>query len=889
MKFSNKLIITMVVAFSLAACSPQKTSEEYLQSAQQSIVANDDASAIIDIKNAIRINRESVEARFLLGELYLRQGEAASAEKELQRSMDLGKNIELVLPKLLKSLNLQDKMSDIIPMIELHKNGQVEFMPQVLLYAGMANIDSGDKAAAKMAFMKANEISPESIYSKLGSAYLKVASQNIDEALFKIEEIVIEDSSISEAYLLKGNLLHSKKDYTNAVKAFQQYHKLLPKNLKVRMFLARDLIQDKQFSEATKHLDYLVKLFPEQPYVNQLKGIIAFKEGNYQSSLDFTEKAMRKGIDSSPNRIVAGVSAFNLQRYELAHQYLLNVADQLRDNHPVKKILAIVQMQLGYTDDASNILGDIEVLSVEDTNLLTTASYELLKSGKLDDAKLLLGKTQLIPGIDAQGMIRVGILQLSMNDLDGITNLEKALEISPELPMAKMALAAAYIRNKDFEKALELAEDWKTKEPNEAEGYNLTAKVLLIHNKIDEAEVQLRQALKVKPDNTYSILYFANKHIQNNELLESLTQLDKLLESSPDHIVALIQHYRVNKLLKTPEKSLEKIKLSFERNKENLTYRITYARALYSEKKYNDVVIVLVDYEAIDKDTPPVYWLLLGDSYNRLNESGKALLVYEEWINKQPNLKQAWLNKLSMQEKLNDLSGALITVQEAVKKSPEDIQLRSLLANFYIENKKFAQAQQVIDSFKDEVKNQSFIAGMQGKIWLTQSLFDKALPSLLALYNLDPTTDNALYIVKARQAINKHKSAFDFIKQHVEKYPLDKVSTSVLADLAIEHDKSLALKIYQELLILSPDNGTYLNNIAWVLYLTGNYEQANIHITKAINILGAHPKVFDSAGLIKLKLGLNDEGIALLERALKLSPKDSEISKHLEDARKGIL
>jgi predicted Zn-dependent protease len=134
-------VIHLVFALALTGCS-QKSPEELLANAQQKVALNQASDAIIDLKNVIRAEPRNTEARFLLGDLYLGQGDAASAEKELQRALDLGKNIELVLPKLLKSLNMLDKKSDILPMIELHKNGQVELMPQVLFYAGLADLAS---------------------------------------------------------------------------------------------------------------------------------------------------------------------------------------------------------------------------------------------------------------------------------------------------------------------------------------------------------------------------------------------------------------------------------------------------------------------------------------------------------------------------------------------------------------------------------------------------------------------------------------------------------------------------------------------------------------------------------------------------------------------------
>jgi putative PEP-CTERM system TPR-repeat lipoprotein len=875
-------VIHLVVALALTGCS-QKSPEELLSNAQQKVELNQASDAIIDLKNLLTAEPRNTEARFLLGDLYLGQGEAAFAEKELQQAVDLGKNIELVLPKLLKSLNLQDKNSDILPMIELHKNGQVELMPQVLFYTGLANIDADKISSAKAAFTKANEIAPESNYSKLGSAYLKLASQNIDEALLILEGILDEDPLVSEALMLKGNLLHSKKDYPNAVKAFQQYHKLLPKYLEVRMFLARDLIQDKQLSEATKHLDFLIELYPEQPYVNQLKGVIAYDEGNYQSSLNFTEKAIQNGINSPSNRVVAGVSAFRLQKYEAAYEYLNNSTGQLSANHPVKKILAIVHLQLGYTDDANLILSDLETLTAEDANLLTTASYELMKSGKANEAKFLLDKTQSIIGVDAQEMTKIGVLQLSLDDLDGITSLEKALEISPELPSAKLALAAAYISNNEYDKALDLARKWKEDEPSKIDGYILNAKILFLKNQVDKAENELNFALKINEFNPYSLLYFANKAFAEKSPKESIKLVEKLLSFTPNHIKALTLNYRAHKALGTASIATEQIAKCFSNDPNNISCRLLYSQVLFIESQFDDVIDLLkeVKYES---SKPELEWALLGASYLKLSQNKKALAVYDDWIEAQPQNRDAWLKKISAQEKLTDYTGALITVEQFLSTAPSEIQFKVLRATYLIFTKNFSEAQEQINSLTEQQKQRPLLKGLQGQLWLTEGKFEEAIPGLEELYNLIPSSYNTALIFAAYKKLGQDKIAFDFIKRHVELYPDDKISRTILAEKAITYNLELASKHYLVLQKLSPDNLPILNNFAWVEYQLGNYFEANKIINEALKLNSIHPQALDTAGLIQLKLGNKEKAVELLSKAKLLAPNDEDIARHYKDA-----
>jgi putative PEP-CTERM system TPR-repeat lipoprotein len=885
MKFSNKLIITMTVAFSLAACSPNETAEEYLQSAQKSILAGDDASAIIDIKNVIRMNKQDAVARLLLGDVYLRQGDAASAEKELQRAIELGKPIELVLPKLLKSLNLQDKNSDVLPLIELYKNGQVELLPQVLFYTGLAHIDAGNRAAAIAAFTKASEISPESVYGKLCSAYLKVEAENIDAALFKIEEAINVDSSISEIYMLKGNLLHSKKNYQSAVKAFQKYHQLLPKDLKVRMFLARDLIQDKQFSEATKHLDYLIKIFPEQPYINQLKGVISYEEGRYQSSLDFAKKAIQNGVNSPSNRVVAGISAFNLQQYELSYKYLVGITDQLEENHPLNKLLISIKMQLGYTADAINSINEIQTFNAEDLSLLTKASFELLKSGDFANAKELIQKSDDLHSNSAIDITRLGILKLSISDVEGIANLEEAIDISPELPLARMALASAYLYNKDYEKAHDLANKWKLESDNSIDGYRLAARTFLLQNKIDKAEIEFHKILEFAPESAYALMYFAQKSFDENEKSESLKYVKRVLTFSPYHIGALTISYRLGKLTLGNEAFLQNIAIAYEKNIDNIDYILLYARALFGEKRFSDVVSLLKSDYITSVQTPSMYWAILGTSYNQLDDHESALSTFEDWTEKKPNYREAWLKKMTEQEALGDYEGALRTVNSVLMKVGHDTQFAIIKINYQIILKNYETAQTSINALSTDEKNLPNVKGLQAQIYLTKDMFSQAVPGLKELYKLDGSSRHASLVYIAMTKMGNRKGAFNFLKLHVSDKKDDLLSTNLLAELAIEYDLELAKKLYYTLLDNEIVNGTLLNNLAWVEYKLKNYTKAETISERAVTSLNRHPKALDTLGLIKLMLGKKDEAVKLLEEASKLLPSDKLISEHLKRAK----
>jgi putative PEP-CTERM system TPR-repeat lipoprotein len=879
----NKLVILFCGALALSACSPNKTADENIASAKIHISNNQNAEALIELKNAIRSDLKNAEARFLLGSLYLQRGEAAAAEKELQKALTLGASEELVMTKLLKSMSLQEKEDEIIAIVEQNQDLPVKVLPAALLYQALAYTQIGEKKKAILAIERANEISEESVYSQLGGAYIKANADNIDGALNTLEAILIKSPNLTEALLLQGQLLVIKEDFSAAIIAFERYFTLLPANIKIRLYLANAYINNNQFDQADRHLDFILKAFPHHGFTNQLKGAVYFQKEDYKQALMHTEKAIQNGINTLSNRVVAGLSAFKLQEYERAHQFLAAVTDGLPSNHPALRVLAIVQLQLGYSEDAAEILSQFDGALSMDLNLFTSASLELLKSGKTNEAKSLLNKADGVTFENAEDMTRVGLLKLSMNDIGGIANLEKAADIAPDSSVAKIALASAYITNKEFGKALLLGEKWKKVLPNQVGGYNLIAKVLLLQGKVAAAEAELRSALVLEESNSLSLLYFAAKGLREGKPEEAIGSLDKVLNTNPDNIKALDLYYRANKAIGNEAVAIRNVVSSFENNKESAAYRLLYAKVLFIEQDFEKVIELLKNIED-RKSTLSLHWMLLSDSYLNTKQSTKALDLIDNWIEAKPQHRAAWLRKISIQETLDDFLGALSTVDSVLEFNSKDEQFTVLRSYYLIRNKQFKNAQMQIDSLTEKLKSLPLIQGLQGQIWLTEGKYAQALPGLRALYEKLPTPYNAALFFATLKELKQDKKAFDFLINHVKARPNDYMSRTLLAEKAMVFDKYLAKKHYLILLKKSPNSLSILNNLAWVEYELTNYQVANEFSERALALNDNHPQVLDTAGLIKLKLGDKKSAVTMLKKASKLLPADKKIAKHYQEA-----
>lgn len=83
-----------------------------------------------------------------------------------------------------------------------------------------------------------------------------------------------------------------------------------------------------------------------------------------------------------------------------------------------------------------------------------------------------------------------------------------------------------------------------------------------------------------------------------------------------------------------------------------------------------------------------------------------------------------------------------------------------------------------------------------------------------------------------------------------------------------------------------PENGTFLDTYAWILYMQERYEEAKIYVDQVMKVDSASltSTLYDHAGDIYIKTGQKQEAIDFWKKALEFNPEDSaEIRRKMEN------
>lgn len=211
------------------------------------------------------------------------------------------------------------------------------------------------------------------------------------------------------------------------------------------------------------------------------------------------------------------------------------------------------------------------------------------------------------------------------------------------------------------------------------------------------------------------------------------------------------------------------------------------------------------------------------------------------------------------------------------------ISLYSFLGKF---NKMYEKSQLAIDSFPD---NPSFYLykGLSAIQLKKEEIAIKALTEGISLVkdNRELEINFNIYLGEAYQAIKNYvQSEFHFEKA-LEMKPDDVyVLNNYSYYLSLRNEKlEYAEKLSKITVNAEPDNPTYLDTYAWILFKLDRYKEALLYIKKAYDFGGFQNQVIvEHFGDILLKSNNKEEAIKMWELSKKLGNSSSELILKIE-------
>ena len=318
-------------------------------------------AAVIELKNAIKLNAANLAPRVLLAKAYLAQGHASEAEHEIKKVAKRGADRSLTVPVLAKAYLFQYKERQLLDELSDHDLSS-SARAELLQVRGQALMNIGNNQAAMEAFDAVEKLTPASAQPLIGKTVAALRSNDIDRAAEFAERAVKLEPGNADAWNAQASVVHSRGDIAKALTLYDKALALSPELHDARIArIAIHLAQGKN-AETADDLSYEAEHNPFDPrpaYLRALRFARADDVHGANSALAeanvLLENINSEAVNNNCQLLdLAGSVNYGLGRFEQARDYYqvcLNGNPKLTDIR--KKLAGALPPAWGRCDTSS--------------------------------------------------------------------------------------------------------------------------------------------------------------------------------------------------------------------------------------------------------------------------------------------------------------------------------------------------------------------------------------------------------------------------------------------------------------------------------------------------------------------------------------------------------
>ncbi|WP_199609957.1 XrtA/PEP-CTERM system TPR-repeat protein PrsT [Flocculibacter collagenilyticus] len=875
LKMPKVAILSFTLMTILSGCN-NKTPQEYITNAQTLLDEGKNQAAILELKNAIKADMENASARYILGSTYLTLGQAKPARKELTKALELGYPADDISIKIVHAMYLQNNYSEILSYSKTLNNLTPEQQNIIFLYQTISHLALNKLEDAMDTFNNAKAISTESLHTRLAQAYVAQHQQAINEAISITEGILAQQPEHAHTLLLQAQLHRTNNNHAATRDALLKYKALTPFDLRAQLLLAQTHLELGETEAANTLIASLLQRLPNNGFVNFLKGQSEFNKGNYQETLNHIEKAHQNSFQTPVTRILAGISAYKLDKLEQAYHYLSNSIVNLPKEHKLHRLYAYLQLQLGYITDAQSTVENLTDISESDADLLANTGVRLAFSGDLISAQSYLKKATSLNSTP-ENLLHAGVIKVASDDASGLTNIEQALEQDPNLERGWLVLALYYIKHNEMDKAWDIAEQWE--ETDVANAKVIKGKILSLDNKVEQAAKYYYEALEVQPDLIPALMDLVEIEYNKKQYDQARSLSQRIIDKWPNHQRALMQQVSIGLETKSLD-SVERHLLNHIENYPNyLSPRIALATLYKLQNKPQQVIAQLDKFRTVLNSDA---WLLFADANLKVKGPASAQRYYDEWRRKHPTSYAAWLRGIGIRDMNGDLNGALELIEDAPESIQNVIVIQLLKLGYLTRTNQLEQANKLVTKLYQLNVPAEKLLKYQGDLAWVEKDYKKAYSFYVKNYDINPNYESAVKVAMAERQLNGPEASAKFLEQDLAKTPKDQQKLNSLAEFYLQHNQyAQAEQHYRTLLTINKNSAITLNNLAWTLYKQDRLEEALATAEQALNNAPQSVNILDTLGTIAIASNDYAAAIRYFEQALTVQPNNVDLQLRL--------
>lgn len=869
-----------LVLAAIAGCASDESPEQLIAQAKQYESQGDRRAAIIQLKNALQAQPDNATARLALGQLYLKAGDNASAEKELRRAIELGSKRAEALPLLAKSLLLQNK-----PQAVLDATASAAPDATLLSLRGDALLALKKPEESRQAFDTALQLEPNNSDALNGLARHALLKRDIEGAVRLADSAVSHNPADVDALLFRADLDKAMGKLDAARDSYDKALQLNPDAGAAHLQKAYLNISEKKFDAARADIAALRKVAPQNLLAYHARALLEFTEGKYKQALDSIQLMLKAAPDHLPTQLLAGAIQFSLGSFTQAEQHLKKYVESDGDNIYARKMLASVYLGLNRPGDALAQLKTALDTS-NDPALLNIGGRALQNLKQYDKAAAIYQRAIERDPKVAQSHVGLGLAKMSRGDAEGaVVAMRKGLELSPPQAIdTGIVLGTTHLQLKQYGQALAVFNQMLQRDPNSALLYNLRGGAHLGQNERAAARAAFDKALQLQPAYFTPVNNLARMDIVDKKPDAARQRYQAFLDKNGSNVEAMLALADLASADRRQADATRWMEKAHAVNPKLAGPGLRLAQQYLAVGEKRKALTLILAMQVADPENPMVLDMLARVQAANGDKPG-ALAALSRLAALQPRTTGMTARLSAAYEALGERDLAADTLRKAHTENPDDIAI--MLARIAVETRRANYDQAIMFARNVQSRPGNQVAGLivEAEIRETQGKPDQAIAVYQRALQLDKQSSPLrIKLANAYRQAGRTDEALKLARQWRAERPKDRALGVYLGELyTSQKNYPAAIETFTGLLKELPDNGIILNNLALVYQAAGDARALDT-AEQALKALPRSGAAMDTLGWMLVEKGNLARGLPLLQQAIAAEPGAADIRYHLAAA-----
>ena len=868
-------VSTLLLLFTLAACSPSLTDEELMARAEAALAEGDDSTAEVDIKTLLQRNPEDAAARTLYGEIYLWQINPEAAADEFRRALR-GAEVPETRLLLAQALVQAGAGEDLLTDVQDGRYASVEDDPAFQAALARAYLSQAD-AEAGAAILAGVEAEGNDYVDITRAVYALQVDKDVDAAQELLQAVTARSPRSAHAWSLLGLIANTQGDQQGAEEYFGKAADINPYRVTDRLERVNALLRQGKSQAAAEKLARLERLMPNYPEVNFLRGQLLFDEGRYKEAIDSFALVLQARPTHLGSLLLAANANMQAGNPTSAQRQFTDFLSLQPGHLQAGLQLGRLLLEEGNAEQAEEVARATLEANTGSAGALELLAAALAAQGRnRESAELYQRLTELQPE-STNALVALGMQQLVAGDAEAaIARLEEAVEREPDNAQARERLIQAQLVLQNLDAAAAAAKAYTEAAPESARAKAILGRVLLGQESFEAAREQFEAALALEPGNREASGGLAALALRNDDMEGAQDVFRQALEANPGDLAAGMALAALLERSGDPDGMRQLLEATMDANPEALAPRLALARiALREERPGEAIALVTPLQESAAKD--PRLWQLLTGAYVVAGQLDPAQTSVRKLIDLRPEDPASLALGAEVAARAGRPAEAEEYLFRALAQQEDSVPLRQMLVQALVRQGKLQQAGEQLAFMPDEELQRPAILALRGQLALIDGDPGNAETLLTEAFAADPTNRHLGLLTRARWELGRRDEALAGLSGWLADNPEDAAVLTELARLQlVAGNEEAARTHYARLVELRPNDALALNNLAW-LTREVDPDAALGYVERASLLVLDSPQIKDTYAMVELERGNTERALTLIDEALQLAPDAPEL------------